>query len=456
MRDAAEQGFTGGLAVAREGNVLIHAGYGERIPGTGDPVTGETVSTVGSITKQFTAAAILKLHEQGKVSLTDTLVEWFDDVPQDKRNITIHQLLTHSAGLQPAIGPDNERIGRDAFVAQALASELMFAPGNGYEYSNVGYSLAAAIIEKASEQQYEQFLYDNLLKPAGMKETGYRIPNWSENRIAHGRERDGSDWGSVVASAIGDDGPGWHLVGNGGIHSTPGDMILWHQALQADRVLSAESKKLMVGKHVEEPGGTWYGYGWSTEATPWGEMVAHNGGNPYYFADYLRFPKDDVVIYYWTTSRERRFMDLARSLAHIVFTDEALEIPPAQAPLIDAGDHETAHVLARKWQLPGSIEGRRGAEFLEAMTLDPGSERERLAEELFAATLMEKRGIEGLLEVLDSLQEEAGDFAVQGIRIRPDGVDVVLDTVRGQMSVILLLDESDSPKVRGIGVEVGG
>lgn len=456
MRSAADEGFTGGVAVSRKGEILLHAGFGERVPGTRDPVKADTVSTVGSITKQFTAAAVLTLQEAKKLSVNDTLAQWFDHVPVDKQGITIHQLLSHSAGFAPAIGPDNERIGRDDFIEQALDSELLFEPGSGYEYSNVGFSLAAAIVELASGMEYEQYLYEHLFKPAQMQETGYVMPSWPQNRIAHGREHDGSDWGTVLKFAVGQDGPGWHLVGNGGIHSTPMDMVRWHRALQSDKILSAQSKDMLYGRHVEEPGGTWYGYGWSTEPTPWGDMVAHNGGNPYYFADYLRFLDDDVVIYYWTTSRERRFNDLARSLAQIVFSAEAPPLPPAQAPLIVAGDHESDHALANKWRLPGSVEGRRGAEFLEAMVLASGPERRRLVADLFSESLIEKRGIDGALEVLDTLKAEAGDFVVQGIRIRPDGVDVVLDMVQGQMSLILLLDQTDARKVGGIGVEIGG
>lgn len=328
MDRAAAEGFRGAVAVVRGDDTLLEAGYGEINPGDPDddrPITPATVSTVGSITKQLTGTAILKLEEAGKLSVDDPITKYLDGVPEDKRGITIHHLLTHQAGFPGAIGDDRERVGRDEYVRRALAIGLLFPPGERYEYSNVGYSLAAAIVEKASGRPYEEYLRAELFAPAGMDDTGYHRP-WDPARLAHAVADDGSDWGTVVERSISDGGPGWHLLGNGGIHSTVGDMIRWHRALSGDRVLSEASKRKLYGKHVEEGGGTWYGYGWSIEPTPWGEAVAHNGGNRFYFADFVRFPESDVAIFLWTTSRVGRLKDLARPLARIVFTGEVPEI----------------------------------------------------------------------------------------------------------------------------------
>src|SRR5262245_56723700 len=152
MAAAAAEGFRGAVLVARGENVLLARGYGTTIPGGNRPITAETVFSTGSITKQFTATAILKLETQGKLSVQDELGRWFDAVPADKSGITLHQLLTHTAGFPGAIGDDRERIGRDVYVQRALATPLLFSPGSRYEYSNVGYSLLAAIVEKASGQ----------------------------------------------------------------------------------------------------------------------------------------------------------------------------------------------------------------------------------------------------------------------------------------------------------------
>jgi len=254
MNRAAEEGFTGAVIVAVGDDVLLERGYGRLDPDEERPVTASSVFTTGSITKQFTAAAVLELEEMKKLSVSDPITKYFKNVPADKKSITIHQLLSHTAGFPPAIGDDFERVGRDEYVGRALASELLFEPGTGYEYSNVGFSLAAAIIEIASGKPYEEFLHEHLFVPAGMKDTGYHIPAWDPARLAHGVSDDGGDWGTLVDRAFSDGGPGWHLAGNGGIHSTVGDMLRWHRALEGDKILSAASKKCTRGTPTKAGG----------------------------------------------------------------------------------------------------------------------------------------------------------------------------------------------------------
>src|SRR5262249_27224274 len=152
--------------------------------------------SIGSITKQFTAAAILKLQMQGKLSVRDPIAKYLPNVPQDKSAITLHHLLTHSAGLESGFGPgDFEAVTRDEIIKRALASKLRSAPGKQYHYSNAGYSLLGAIVEIVSGGGYEAFLHEHLFKPAGMAQTGYRLPKWSSERLAQGYGRGGQRWG---------------------------------------------------------------------------------------------------------------------------------------------------------------------------------------------------------------------------------------------------------------------
>lgn len=464
MERAAAEGFRGAVAVTRGGETLLSAGYGGTNPGdpaASRPIDPETVSTIGSITKQFTGAAILKLEEAGKLSVEDPITKYFQAVPADKRGITLHHLLTHTAGFPGAIGGDRERIGRDDFVRLALGTELLFPPGERYEYSNVGYSLAAAVVELVSGRAYEDFLRAELFGPAGMDDTGYHRP-WKEERLAHGVKDDGSDWGTIVEHSIVDGGPGWHLLGNGGIHSTPGDMMRWHRALQGDRILSAASKAKLYGKHVEEGGGTWYGYGWSIEPTPWGEAVAHNGGNGFYFADFVRFPESDVAVYLWTTSREGRLEDLARPLARIVFTGEMPEIRPAKGPLQPPGSGRPANpgTAAARWELPGTPAGERAGELLTALTDLDDSRRRAWVPGAFAPGVIERRGVDGLVQILGRLAEDAGEFTIQGIRLEPAGAGERIRVALardGRPPMEISVDvEPDAPhRISGVGVEVG-
>lgn len=458
MERAAAEGFTGAVVVARDGRVLLEAGYGLADPDDDVPVTKDTVFTTGSITKQFTAAAVLDLEEEGKLSVSDPITKYFEGVPPDKRGITLHHLLTHQAGFPGAIGDDVERVGRDEYVRRALATELRFPPGEGYDYSNVGYSLAAAVVEIVSGRPYEAHLRERLFEPAGMAETGYVLPAWKPSRLAHGVTDDGGDWGTVVERALSGGGPGWHLLGNGGIHSTVGDMLRWHRALQGDGILGPAAKAKMYARHADEGGGTWYGYGWSVEPTPWGEMVTHNGGNPYYFADFLRFLEDDVVVYYTTTSRDRRMHRLGRPLAEIVFTGEVPELEPRPGPLTAAGPAAPAGSPAAKWGLPGSYRGQRAAELLEAIVTEDAAHRRAFVESALAPEMVERRSVEGLVEILGSLQEEAGEFGVRGVRPAGENrVEVVLDR-KGRpapMSLILELEPEEPHRILSIEVRVG-
>ena len=194
MRQLTEKGFSGVLLVAKDGQIVLDKGYGLANKENKTPYTAETVFTVGSITKQFTGAAILKLEMQGKLRTRDKISKYFKDVPPDKTDITLHQLLTHSAGFIHALGDDYERLTRDEVIKRALASKQRYVPGAKHEYSNVGYSLLGVIIEMVTGGSYERFLHDNLFKPAGMTKTGYVIPKWKRENLAVGYREDGSRW----------------------------------------------------------------------------------------------------------------------------------------------------------------------------------------------------------------------------------------------------------------------
>ncbi len=293
----SDWGFSGVILVARAGDVVLERGYGYADRENRRPVTPDTIFSVGSITKQFTAAAILKLEAAGRLSVEDPITKYFEGTPEDKRGITLHHLLTHSAGFPGAIGDDFEAVERDEYVRGALESPLEFEPGAGYGYSNVGYSLLGAIIEQLTEQSYEAYLHDVLFEPAGMPDTGYLLPAWDAARLAQGY-RDGERWGTVVERPWADDGPYWHLRANGGIHSTVRDMYRWLDVVRAPGLLDPEQHDKWLAPHVDEGGGnSHYTYGWVVHDTEWGRLIAHNGGNGIFGADFLYLPEDDLFVY---------------------------------------------------------------------------------------------------------------------------------------------------------------
>lgn len=316
-----KNGYSGAVIVAKDGKVILKKGYGLANREKKLPVEVGTVFTVGSITKQFTGAAIVKLEMQGKLRVTDTIDKYFSDVPKDKKGITLHQLLTHTAGLPDALGDDFDTSAtREAMLRLVMQTKLRSKPGTKHAYSNVGYSLLGMIIEKASGMGYESYLRKRLFEPAGMMHTGYMLPKYAPDSLAVGY-REGKPWGTVLDHPMLDDGPCWHLRANGGIHSTIGDMYKWHVALEGTEILSAKAKKKYFAPHVNEGfGDSFYGYGWVNFKTPRGtKLLAHNGGNMIFSADFRRYVDEGVVIFQATNSARYDPDSLSNGLARIIF-----------------------------------------------------------------------------------------------------------------------------------------
>jgi CubicO group peptidase (beta-lactamase class C family) len=263
-------GFSGAVLVSQKGDVILNGGYGMAVRAAGTPNTPETVFSTGSLTKQFTAAAILVLETKDLLSTDDTIDAYFDGVPADKKGITLHHLLTHTAGLPGASGFDFDEAQRDETVRRILAMPLEFPPGTEMSYSNCGYSLLGAIVELVSDQPYERFLHERLFEPAGMEWTGYRLPNWDERSVAHNYVGD-TDNGRHLDRPY----PYWNLLGNGGILSTTGDMYRWYLALKGDAVLPSEAKQKLWTPFLNE-----YAYGWDViEMEEGGTKIRHDGGS---------------------------------------------------------------------------------------------------------------------------------------------------------------------------------
>lgn len=322
-------GFSGTVLVAKDGKIVLEKGYGMADRERKIPMAADSVISIGSITKQFTAAAILKLEMAGKLRVEESIGRFFPGAPPEKAAITIHQLLTHSAGLDSDYGPsDYEAVSRDEIVRRVFAAPLRTPPGREYFYSNAGYSLLAAIVEILSGKSYETYLRENLFEPAGMKATGYKVA-WREGQVAHGYV-DGKDWGTILDKAWDKDGPYWNLRGNGGLHSTAGDMYRWHLALEGEKILSKEAKEKYFKPHVPEnpEGSSYYAYGWAVFETPRKtRLVAHNGGNGVFFADFRRYVDENVVVYA-ASNGEMSATALTEVLPAVVFGAE-YTMPPA-------------------------------------------------------------------------------------------------------------------------------
>jgi CubicO group peptidase (beta-lactamase class C family) len=347
-------GFAGAVLIAKDGQVILQRGYGLANREGGIPIGPETVFDIGSITKQFTAAAILKLEERGQLHVRDPINRYLDDVPPDKAGVTIHHLLTHSAGLRDVFGGDYEVMLRDSLVRLALGSELLWEPGIRYRYSNAGYSLLAAIVEIVSGQPYEVFLHTELFEPAGLTQTGYRLPDWPEEQVAHGYLR-GQDWGTPLGKLWAEDGPYWNLRGNGGLLSSVGDLYRWHLALGSDAVLSQLSRDKMFAPQFpeNEEKTSFYGYGWAITPTPRGtNLIWHNGGNGIFFADFRRYVNEGVVLIFATNETTNRQVE--NRIVRFLF-GRANEVEPLPTARLTLSESELARYAGR-YSLPSGTE----------------------------------------------------------------------------------------------------
>lgn len=323
-------GFSGAMLVAQNDKLILVNGYGLADRERRIPVTADTVFYIGSITKQFTAAAILKLEMQGKLRVADTLDKLLKDVPADKKGITIHQLLTQSSGLGDTEDKYGSPVQKDEQARRIMEMKLSFEPGKEYSYSNAGYNLLGIIVENVSGQPYEQYLYENLFKPSGMLTTGYRIPEWEKHNVARGYS-EGLDKGSPLERPRLSDGPSWALRGAGGMLSTLGDLYRWHLALNKDEILSAEAKRKIFSPHVKMAQNSFYGYGWSLQKTPRGtDLIEHNGGDGIFFADFRRYVDENVVVIGFTNDVYGVGL-IENKVPDIVFGSENIKFPPLTA-----------------------------------------------------------------------------------------------------------------------------
>jgi len=349
MARLAAYGYSGSVLVARGGRVLLHQGYGLADRARRRPYTAETLFDVASISKQFTAAAILALEMAGKLAVEDPLGKFFPNAPADKAAITLHQLLTHTSGLRDTFGEEYEPVTREELLRRVFASRLLGPPGRRYRYSNGGYSVLAAVVEVASGRTYDDYLRGRLFGPAGMRHTGFRLPAPALALLAHGYTADG-DWGTPLDHPWAADGPYWDLRGNGGILTSTGDLYRWHLALAGDAVLARPQREKYIRPYVSE--GRWahtdYGYGWSVGKSPTGKLeVSHIGGNGAFESDFRRYLGDDAVIVLSGNSIDYSALAIGDHLENRLFGLPDADPPAVAAAPVDPAVRDAAGIAAR-------------------------------------------------------------------------------------------------------------
>ncbi len=288
--------FSGFILVVSGGRNIYEKGFGMADRSTRSVPTADTTFRIGSVTKQFTAAAILELQEQGKLSLDDTVRKHLPSYPVVGDRITVHQLLTHTAGVWNYTTDDDwarTHAATPHTTAQLLATfkdqPLDFEPGEEFRYSNSGYVLLGAIVEAASSKGYGDFVAQELFAAAGLNRTTYgdaaQLGDVARGYTIAPDER--------VEPAEPVDMSVPHAAG--AIRSTANDLATWHRALAGEQILSEASKAKLYRAEKSN-----YAYGWVVDTVGGHQRVSHNGGINGFESYYARLPDEDIVVVAWT------------------------------------------------------------------------------------------------------------------------------------------------------------
>lgn len=284
------------LLVVRNGEPLVKRGWGMADMEHDMKASPATNYRLASITKQFTAAGILLLVEEGTLSLHDPLRRWLPELPEVTAPITLEQVLTHTSGLVDyeslmAAGYQGQISGAEVLELLAAADSLYFQPGSTYRYSNTGYVLLGLVIERASGLTLPKFLKKRIFTPLGMSHTLLYEHNRGPEVLqrAYGYSYIDGAWVRTDQSATS------ATRGDGGIYSSINDLAKWDAALYDDRLLSDASRKAAFSPHVKVTGEGYeasYGYGWRIT----GDSLWHSGETMGFRNVIVRWPGNHLSV----------------------------------------------------------------------------------------------------------------------------------------------------------------
>ncbi|MDQ3749427.1 MAG: serine hydrolase [Acidobacteriota bacterium] len=315
--------FSGSVLMARDGQPVISKGYGMANYELNVPNTPQTVFRIGSITKQFTAVAIMILQERSKLNVNDPICKHLENCPAAWRPVTIRHLLTNTSGIPsytdlPGFNKMSvQPVNRAELVDLFRDKPLEFTPGEKFAYSNSGYYLLGLIIEKASGKPYAEFLRDNIFVPLGMKNSGYDDSHTLLPNRANGYKWEGKSF--VNAPYIDMATP----YSAGALYSTTEDLLLWDKALYTEKLVSRKSLDEMFAPFREVVrdgwGGYAYAYGWIIGKQSGRQVSRHDGGIKGFSTDIIRFPSERVTVIVLSNNQTVIPYKLANDLSAIAF-----------------------------------------------------------------------------------------------------------------------------------------
>ena len=316
------------LLVVRNGRVVYAKGYGLADVASRTPVTPETNFRLASLSKQFTATAIMLLVADGKLRYDDSLTTLVPGLPHWADGVTVRHLLNHTSGL-----PDYEEFVPDSQTAQvhdadvpalvARASGPKFAPGTRYDYSNSGYVMLALVVEHASGTRFADFLRDRIFAPLGMGAT-----------VAHEEGRSSvanRAWGYTIDPAgvrLTDQSNTSATLGDGGIYSSAHDLAKWDEALERHALVSADAQRLAWTPPVLPAGApTEYGFGWFVDRDRGALRLSHHGESRGFTNAIIRYPERRLTVVILTNRTGGAPWDVAQRVAELY-----MDPPLAGAP----------------------------------------------------------------------------------------------------------------------------
>jgi CubicO group peptidase (beta-lactamase class C family) len=309
LRDYAGDVPGASVLVLRDGEPVVRASYGLADLETGTPATPATNYRLASMTKQFTAASILLLAEDGRLTVDDRARDWLPSLPTAAETVTIRHLLTHTSGLV-----DYEDVIPDGFGAQLHDADVLrlletqghtyFHPGTGYRYSNGGYALLALIVQRASGTTFATFLRDRIFGPLAMTDTvAYEDGVSTVSNRAFGYTQEAGGWTRT------DQDQTSAVLGDGGIYSSIDDLAKWDAALYDSRLLDLRAA-FTPATHTDDPD-VEYGYGWRIT----GETLWHSGESVGFRNVIVRYPKRHLSVVVLTNRNEPEPYRLALEIA---------------------------------------------------------------------------------------------------------------------------------------------
>jgi CubicO group peptidase (beta-lactamase class C family) len=318
------------LAVIRDGQVIKTGAYGLANVELSVPVTAETVFQIQSVTKSFTATAVMMLEEEGKLAVEDPVSKHLDGTPETWKGITLRHLLTHTSGIKDFINEPTASLRLDVSEEEVFKATvprpLNFQPGEKYAYSNTNYHLLAMIIRRHTGKSYGQFLKQKMFEPLGMTST--RIMSWSElvphRASGYVRRAGGLRNGDFIADSI-------LAYGGGGMISTASDLAKFDLALNSERLLKRLTLERMWTKAKLADGKeTAYGLGWGVGGEAEHRWVSHSGSHMTGFtSNLIRYIDDRVSVVVLTNARHANPNQIARRIAGLYVPELAPKRPEA-------------------------------------------------------------------------------------------------------------------------------